>query len=177
MMKNQKLLSLLLAGTMTLSLAACSGGKTAETTALTQAAETKAAEETKAPEATAAPVADGAAYVGEHTDPDSGSVAMDIAGGENGITKEMAYEGVNKYCHSEYDWSVAKENPSIMYVAMGDETESEYKVIFRSYTGAFVYFYVDKSTGTTRMTEYVPTLVAENEMGTIELFDYLEKKD
>ena len=92
------------------------------------------------------------------------------------ITKEMAYEGVNNYCHSEYDWSIAEENPSIMYVTMGEETESEYQVIFRSYTGAFVYFYVSKTSGTTRMVEHVPSLDAENEAGTINLFDYIEKK-
>lgn len=91
------------------------------------------------------------------------------------ITAEMAYEGVNNYCHSEYDWSVAKDNPSIMNVEMGEETESEYLVVFRSYTGALVYFYVDKASGSTRMVEYVPTLNIESEAGTINLFDYLEK--
>ena len=91
------------------------------------------------------------------------------------ITAEMAYEGVNNYCHSAYDWSVAKDNPSIMYVQMGEETDSVYQVVFRSYTGAFVNFYVDKATGTTRMEEYVPTLDVRNDAGTIELFDYLKK--
>lgn len=91
------------------------------------------------------------------------------------ISSEMAYEGVNNYCHSEYDWSIAKENPDIMSVAMGDDMESEYKVIFRSYTGALVYFYVDKASGKTRIVEHVPTLNIENEVGTINLFDYLEK--
>ena len=91
------------------------------------------------------------------------------------ITAEMAYEGVNKYCHSEYDWQPAEEDPSIMNVAMGDETESEYKVIFRSYTGALTYFYVDKTSGKTRMVVYVPMLDIEEEAGTIDLFDYLEK--
>ena len=42
------------------------------------------------------------------------------------ITAEMAYEGVSNYCHSAYDWSVAKDNPSIMYVQMGEETDSAY---------------------------------------------------
>lgn len=93
------------------------------------------------------------------------------------ITAEMAYEGVNNYCHSEFDWSVAEENPSLMYVTMGDETESEYKVIFRSYTGTFVYFYVEKASGSTRMVEYVPMLETESEAGTIDLFDYLAKKE
>ncbi|MCR5469845.1 MAG: DUF1294 domain-containing protein, partial [Prevotella sp.] len=40
------------------------------------------------------------------------------------ITKEMAFEGVNNYCHKEYDWSVAKDNPDIMYVQMSEETDS-----------------------------------------------------
>ena len=96
------------------------------------------------------------------------------------ITKEMAFEGVNNYCHKEYDWSVAKEedevNPDIMYVQMGEETDSAYQVVFRSYTGAFVYFYVDKNTGTTRMVEKVPSLNIEEDAGTIELFDYLGKQ-
>ena len=89
------------------------------------------------------------------------------------ITAEMAYEGVSKYCHSAYDWSVAKDNPSIMYVQMGEETDSVYQVIFRSYTGAFVNFYVDKASGATRMEEYVPTLDVKSDAGTIDIFDYL----
>ena len=91
------------------------------------------------------------------------------------ITAEMAYEGVNNYCHSSYDWSVAKDYPEIMYVQMGEETDSAYQVVFRSYTGAFVNFYIDKATGTTRMEEYVPTLDVKEDAGTIDLFDYLEK--
>ena len=113
----------------------------------------------------------------------------------------MAYEGVSNYCHSAYDWSIAKENrrqteshpsllkdgrgakeegeanPSIMYVKMGEETDSAYQVVFRSYTGAFVNFYVDKASGTTRMEEYVPTLDVRNEAGTINIFDYIEKEN
>ena len=99
------------------------------------------------------------------------------------ITAEMAYEGVNNYCHEEYDWTIAKENPDIMYVTMGEETDSAYQVIFRSYTAAFIYFYVDKASGTTRMVECAPGLDMEDDdgerqssVGTINLFDYLEKK-
>ena len=92
------------------------------------------------------------------------------------ITKETAFEGVNNYCHREYDWSVAKDNPDIMYVQMGKETDSAYQVVFRSYTGAFVNFYVNKTSGTTKMVEKVPSLNVEEEAGTINLFDYLEKR-
>ena len=93
------------------------------------------------------------------------------------ITAEMALEGVSNYCHSAYDWSIAKDNPDIMGVEMGEETNSAYQVIFRSYTGAFVNFYVDKASGTTRMEEYVPTLDVKNEAGTIDIFDYLKKEN
>lgn len=92
------------------------------------------------------------------------------------VTEEMAYEGVSNYCHNTYDWSIAEDNPSSMYIEMGEETESEYHVVFRSYTGAFVHFYVDKTSGITRMVEYVPTLDIEEEAGTIDLFDYIEKE-
>ena len=92
------------------------------------------------------------------------------------ITEEMAYEGVNNYCHKEYDWGVAKDNPDIMFVQMGEETDSAYQVVFRSYTGAFVHFYVDKTSGTTKMVEKVPSLNVEEETGTINLFDYLDKQ-
>ena len=93
---------------------------------------------------------------------------------QSGISKEVAFEGVSNYCHSVYDWSVAEGNPDIMYLEMGEETEAEYQVIFRSYTGAFVYFYVDKSSGITRLVEYVPALEIEEETGTINIYDYLK---
>ncbi len=92
------------------------------------------------------------------------------------VTAAMAYEGVNNYCHSQYDWSAAEDNPSMMYVTMGDSTDSEYKVIFRSYTGAIVNFYVDKASGNTRMVESVPALDVDTVTGTINLLDYIGKK-
>ena len=97
-------------------------------------------------------------------------------GSQSEITADMAFEGVNNYCHKEYDWSIAKDNPDIMYVQMGEETDSAYQVVFRSYTGAFVHFYVNKTSGTTRMVERVPNLNVEEDAGTINLFDYLEKQ-
>ena len=96
---------------------------------------------------------------------------------QNEISEEMAYDGIYNYCHSTYDWSIAEDNPDIMYLKMGEETETEYQVVFRSYTGAFVYFYVDKSSGATRLTEYVPNLDIEEEAGTINLYDYLESDE
>ena len=57
------------------------------------------------------------------------------------------------------------------------ERANAYQVVFRSYTGAFVNFYVDKTSGTTRMEEYVPTLDVKSDAGKINLFDYLHKNE
>lgn len=40
------------------------------------------------------------------------------------ITAEKAYEGVSNYCHSTYDWTIAEDKPSMMYIEMGEETDS-----------------------------------------------------
>ena len=102
------------------------------------------------------------------------SSGNDKAGSE--LTAEMAFEGVSNYCHSEYDWSAAKDNPSIMGVGKADDMDSVYQVVFRSYTGALVYFYVNKSSGSTRMVEQVPAFGVESEAGTINIYDYLRKE-
>ena len=34
------------------------------------------------------------------------------------ITAEMAYEGVSNYCHSAYDWSIAKKNRYHLLIAI-----------------------------------------------------------
>ena len=90
------------------------------------------------------------------------------------ITQEMAYAGVNNYCHITYDWSIAEEIPDIMYVVNWDETETEYVVMFRSYTGAHELFYVDKASGVTRIVFYEPVQQKETDEGTINIWDYLE---
>lgn len=106
-----------------------------------------------------------------------GSSVNNNANDKGKITKEMAYNGINNYCHQNFDWSIAKDNSEMMYVEMGEETDTEYQVTFRSYTGSLTYFYVNKSDGKTRIVEYVPALDIKEESGTISLFDYLDKKN
>ena len=113
----------------------------------------------------------------EIADSSGPSGVLDNNAPQNNISEEMAYDGVYNYCRSTYDWSIAKDNPDIMYLKMGEETESEYQVIVRSYTGAFIHFYVDKLSGITRLTEYVPNLEIKEEAGTIDLYDYLESDE
>ena len=89
------------------------------------------------------------------------------------ITSEMAYQGVNKYCHDNYDWSFSNDNPSSMYVTIGEENNDEYQIVFRSYTGSFVNFYVNKTSGLTRIMEKSPIDDTETNTKTINIKDYL----
>ena len=41
------------------------------------------------------------------------------------LTKDMVYSGINNYCHQNFDWSITQDNPDIMYVEMGEETDTE----------------------------------------------------
>ena len=91
------------------------------------------------------------------------------------ITSDVAYEGVNNYCHDNYDWSIANENPDIMYVKMGEETDTEYVVVFRSYTGSFVNFYVNKKDGKTRVVEESQLTNETNELEQINILDYIKE--
>lgn len=107
------------------------------------------------------------------TSPES-TESSNIDNSENVITKDMAFKAVEKYCHEIVDWSMAEENPDIMYVQMGEETDDTYQVVFRSYTGSFTYFDVNKKDGTTKMTDYVPALNIREESGTINILDYVD---
>ncbi len=102
--------------------------------------------------------------------------ALQYAAPENksdALTAEAARQAVENYCRETYDWSAAKENPDIMYVTLGEESASEYLVIFRGYTGAFVDFHVDKASGAAHMVERVPNLGIEEDAGSINVSDYL----
>ena len=120
---------------------------------------------TTAPERTSTP---------ESPDVPETPAALEPAAPKSEITQEMAYAGVNNYCHITYDWSIAEEIPDIMYVVNWDETETEYVVMFRSYTGAHELFYVDKASGVTRIVFYEPVQQKETDEGTINIWDYLE---
>ena len=80
------------------------------------------------------------------------------------ITAEMALEGVSNYCQSEYDWSMAKDNrlqteshPSLLEDGRGAKEEGEANPDI--------------------MVESVPALNVEEETGTINLFNYLDKNE
>ena len=94
---------------------------------------------------------------------------------ESAITGPMALKGVRNYCGSAYGLSTDDGQTADINLEIDDVTDSVYQLSYLSYTGAVVKFYVDRTTGLTRVTEYAPGLDVENDAGTFSILDYQDE--
>jgi predicted small lipoprotein YifL len=88
--------------------------------------------------------------------------AFDRSGGE-GLTDDQAIAAIAKYCaalNPDLEEIVnAGEYPAYWEIESSDA--QQVVVLFRSYTGALVRYYIDRTTGDTRVTEFVPGITPE----------------
>ncbi len=84
---------------------------------------------------------------------------------EMDITEDQALEAVKEYCHINNpdlkDIEDDEEYPTYWEVSTNED--NQIVVLFRSYTGALVRYYVDPTTGETYVTEFVPGITDEEE--------------
>ncbi len=98
--------------------------------------------------------------------------------GDRKITDEQAVSAVQKYCYAEMpdleDIVKAEEYPVYWKVESSDE--KEIVVVFRSYTGAQMRYYIDRVSGDTRVTEFVPGIMTEEAPSgeTLNVRDYMD---
>jgi len=98
-------------------------------------------------------------------------------GGEAALSDEVALSAVRQYCYDtnpELEGIVnAGEYPVSWEIAASDM--QEIVVLFRSYTGAEIRYYIDRATGETYVTEYVPgvTSAEERTEERLNVWDYL----
>lgn len=88
------------------------------------------------------------------------------------ITEQQALDAIMKYCYSENPdlESIVEEGEYPVYWDASGSSESEMVIVFRSYTGAIVRYYIDRSTGDTYVTEFVPG-ITDDEERTDEVFN------
>ena len=97
--------------------------------------------------------------------------------GEKRISDEQALSAIRKYCFIQNpeleDMVDAGEYP--VYWDVSSSTDSEIVVLFRSYTGALLRYYIDPVSGDTYVTEFVPgiTPAEERTEESINVWDYL----
>ena len=84
---------------------------------------------------------------------------------ETKLTDEEALAAIRNYCcianPSLEEIVTDGEYPAYWEIASGDE--EEVVVLYRSYTGALVRYYIDRATGDTAVTEFVPGITAEEQ--------------
>jgi len=85
--------------------------------------------------------------------------------GEGALSDEQALSAIMRYCcidNPELEGYVnAEEYPIYWDITSSDE--QEIVVLFRSYTGAQIRYYIDRITGDTYVTEFVPGITPEEE--------------
>ena len=95
------------------------------------------------------------------------------------LTDEQARDAVWKYICTEENPSLEEYDgeASVYCCVSSEEGADEIRIDFRSYTGSHEYFYIDRATGDTHSTQYVPGIIDEEEDTglSINVWDYVEK--
>ncbi|MBQ7658546.1 MAG: hypothetical protein IJS16_06145 [Butyrivibrio sp.] len=96
----------------------------------------------------------------------------------NLITEEQACEAVKKYCIEEYPdlAEMVESEDNMAYWDASTTDAGEICVLYRSYTGALIRYYVNPETGDTYVTEQVPGIIDEEQKTdeTLNIKDYIE---
>ena len=80
------------------------------------------------------------------------------------ISDEQAVNAIRNYCctlNPDLESIAAEEYPVYWEIVSSDD--SEIVVLYRSYTGAQVRYYIDRTTGSTNVTEFVPAIMDDEE--------------
>ena len=88
------------------------------------------------------------------------------------ITDEEALSSIKNYCYENFPnlKSMETSNEYTIYWQIASSDEKEVVILFRSYTGAIVRYYINKISGETYTTEFMPS-ISEHEERTDEVFN------
>ncbi len=106
-------------------------------------------------------------------------IAETVEGGDEVLSEEQALSAIRNYClesNPDLENMVSEEDYPIYWeVESGDE--DEIVILYRSYTGALVSYYIDPESGDTYVTEFVQGITDEEERTDEEFnaWDYLDQ--
>ena len=85
--------------------------------------------------------------------------------GEGRLTDEQAVSAIRQYCYrSDPDLErIVNAGEYTVYWDVSSSSDSEIAVLFRSYTGAQIRYYIDPISGETYVTEFVPGITSEEQ--------------
>ncbi len=96
--------------------------------------------------------------------------------GERKLSDEQALSAVESYCYSMNPdlEGIVKDGKYPVYWEVASSDDNEIVVLFRSYTGAQIRYYIDRATGEAYSTEFVPgiTTVEERSGESLNVWEY-----
>ena len=79
------------------------------------------------------------------------------------LDRDQTLAAIERFCREQNpDLNNMSQDEYSFYWELTSETEQEYVVTYRSYTGSFTYFHVNKATGEVTTMEYVPGITDGN---------------
>ena len=104
--------------------------------------------------------------------------AAETADAADLITEQQAAEAIRNYCISENPElaEMVESEDNMAYWDASTTDAGEICVLYRSYTGALIRYYVNPETGDTYVTEQVPGIIDDEQKTeeTLNVKDYLE---
>ncbi len=92
------------------------------------------------------------------------------------LDRDQTLAAIERFCREQNpDLNNMSQDEYSFYWELTSETEQEYVVTYRSYTGSFTYFHVNKATGEVTTMEYVPGITDGEVPGAEEfqIWDYI----
>lgn len=93
------------------------------------------------------------------------------------LDRDQTLAAIERFCREQNpDLNNMSQDEYFFYWELTSETEQEYVVTYRSYTGSFTYFHVNKATGEVTTMEYVPGITDGEVPGAEEfqIWDYID---
>ena len=81
------------------------------------------------------------------------------------ISDDQAQTAIQEYCYSKNPdlKNMVNDDQYTVYWEVSSSEENEVVILFRSYTGALNYYYIDRNTGDVYVTECVPGIIDEEQ--------------
>lgn len=100
------------------------------------------------------------------------------SGKESRLTDEQAVDAVKSVCYRSNPEleGIVSEGTYPVYWSVDSSDDDRVTVLFRSYTGAQIRYYIDRVTGETYVTEYVSGITPEEERTdeSLNMWDYIK---
>ena len=92
------------------------------------------------------------------------------------LDRNQVLAAIERFCREQNpDLNNMSQDEYYFYWDLTEETEQEYVVTYRSYTGSFTYFHVNRGTGNVTTMEYVPGITDGEVPGAedFQIWDYI----